>query len=95
VPPVLEHAHRPGGPCSIIGGHVVRDRELPALRGSYVYGDFCDSRLRVVRLGGGRARGDRALGPRVDGTSSFGEDARGRLYVMSVDGPVYRLAPSR
>ena len=95
VPPILEHAHRPRGPCSIIGGHVVRDPELPALRGGYVYGDFCDSRLRVVRLGGGRPHGDRALGPRVDGKSSFGEDAGGRLYVMSVSGPVYRLAPSR
>lgn len=93
VPPVLEHPHRRGGSCSIIGGHVVRDRELPSLRGSYVYGDFCDPRLRVVRLRGGRAAGDRLLGPRVDGTSSLGEDAQGRLYVMSVTGPVYRLAP--
>ena len=94
VPPVLEHAHRPGGLCSIIGGHVVRDPALPALRGSYVYGDFCEPRLRAVDLSGGRARSDRAVGPRVDGMSSFGEDAQGRIYVTSVLGPVYRLAPS-
>lgn len=93
VPPVLEHRHRPGGSCSIIGGYVVRDPELPALRGSYVYGDFCDPRLRVVSLRVGRAQGDRSLGPRVAGTSSFGEDAGGRLYVMSTNGSVYRLAP--
>jgi hypothetical protein len=74
---------------------VVRDPALPGLRGSYVYGDFCDPRLRVVDLSGGRARADRALGPRVVGTSSFGEDALGRIYVTSVTGPVYRLAPSR
>ena len=94
VPPVLEHPHRPGGFCSIIGGHVIRDPALPGLRGRYVYGDFCDARLRVVDLSGGRARGDRPLGPRVDGTSSFGEDAQGRTYVTSVTGPVYRLAPA-
>jgi hypothetical protein len=27
----------------------------------------------------------------VDSLSSFGEDARGRVYVTSLDGPVYRL----
>ena len=94
VRPVLQHPRR-SGLCSIIGGYVVRDPELPALRGRYVYGDFCSTRLRVVRLRPGRARGDRALGPRVTATSSFGEDGRGRLYVMSVTGAVFRLAPPR
>jgi hypothetical protein len=30
--------------------------------------------------------------PRVPSVSSFGEDASGRVYVTSLDGPVYRLA---
>ena len=93
VKPVLQHTHRRGGFCSIIGGYVVRDPQLPALRGRYVYGDFCNSRLRSMRLSRGRATGDRPLGPRVIAVSSFGEDARRRLYVMSVTGAVYRLAP--
>jgi hypothetical protein len=29
----------------------------------------------------------------VDGLSSFGEDAAGRVYAVSLAGPVYRLAP--
>ena len=33
-----------------------------------------------------------ALGPRVPRLVSFGEDARGRLYAVSLNGPVYRLA---
>ena len=95
VRPVLQHRHGPGGLCSIIGGFVVRDRALPSLRGRYVYGDFCNPELRVVSLRAGRAVGDRELGVRVKGASSFGEDAQGRLYVMSVQGPVLRLAPRR
>ncbi len=92
VRPIIEHRHRSGF-CSIIGGYVVRDPLLSALRGSYVYGDFCNSRLRIVSLRRGRASRDRALGPRVQGTTSFGEDASGRLYVLSVRGGVYKLAP--
>ncbi len=94
VGPVLERTHDQGS-CSITGGYVLRDRALGALRGSYVYGDLCDPALRVARLRPGGATGDRALGPRVPQAVSFGEDARGRVYVVSLAGPVYRLAPRR
>ena len=93
VAPVLELSHGDGN-CSITGGYVVRDPNLPALAGRYVYGDLCVGRLRSARLSAGSAQGDRAIpGVRkVEQLSSFGEDARGRVYVMSLNGPVYRLA---
>ena len=91
VPPVLQRLHSEGV-CSITGGYVVRDRSLGSLYGRYVYGDFCDPAIRSVTLRSGRARGDRATGLRVENTSSFGEDARGRVYVTSLEGPVYRIA---
>jgi glucose/arabinose dehydrogenase len=92
VRPVLEHRHSAGF-CSITGGYVVRDPQLPALRGQYVYGDFCEGRVRAARLRAGDASDDRALDlPAVGSISSFGQDARGRVYVVSLDGPVYRLA---
>ncbi len=94
VAPVLERTHAQGG-CSITGGYVIRDRALGALRGTYVYGDLCDARLRVARLRLGQARGDRALGVRVPQLVSFGEDARGRVYAVSLEGGVFRLAPRR
>ena len=92
VPPVLTYSHGGGG-CSISGGFIVRDPGLRALAGQYVYGDYCLGRLRAARLSPGRARGDHSLGLRVSQLSSFGEDARGRVYATSLDGPVYRLAP--
>jgi hypothetical protein len=77
----------------VTGGYVVRDRGVPALYGRYVYGDYCDGHIRVARLVAGRGAADRALGlPRIEGLSSFGEDASGRVYVTSLAGPVYRLA---
>jgi len=90
-PPVLERTHAAGS-CSITGGYVIRDRSLGSLYGAYVYGDLCDSRLRVARLRKGGARGDRALGPRVSTLVSFGEDGRGRVHAISLGGAIFRLA---
>jgi glucose/arabinose dehydrogenase len=94
VPPVIQKTHAAGW-CSITGGYVVRDPRLPALRGRYVYGDFCKGEIRSARLTPHASRGDQAVAGlrRVQSLSSFGEDALGRVYVTSLSGPVYRLAP--
>jgi glucose/arabinose dehydrogenase len=89
--PVLQKTHD-GGYCSITGGYVIRDKGLGSNYGAYVYGDLCQPDLRIARLRSSGARGDRRLGPRVSQLVSFGEDARGRVYAVSLDGPVYRLA---
>jgi hypothetical protein len=94
VPPVLQQFHSNGN-CSITGGYIVRDRSLGSLFGRYVYGDFCLGRIRSTLLRPGRARGDRAMSLRVASLSSFGEDARGRVYAASLEGPVYRLSARR
>jgi glucose/arabinose dehydrogenase len=89
--PVLEYPLHPA--CAVTGGVVVRDRRLPALVGRYLYADFCDGDIRSFRISGRKATGGRALGLHVGSLSSFGEDASRRVYVTSLDGPVYRLAP--
>jgi glucose/arabinose dehydrogenase len=91
--PVLTKAHDDGW-CSITGGYVVRDKAVPGLYGRYVYGDYCKGEIRSARLSAGRAAGDRAVAglAEVSGLDSFGEDARGRVYVVSQSGPVYRFA---
>jgi glucose/arabinose dehydrogenase len=93
--PVLEKSHgAPDGFASIAGGYVVRDAALPDLLGRYVYADTYAGDIRAVTLGPGGATGDTATGLRVSTLASFGEDACGRVYVVSLDGPVYRLAQS-
>jgi glucose/arabinose dehydrogenase len=89
VLPVIEYPHGPA--CSITGGYVVRDPALPELAGTYVYGDYCTGDLSGAVLPGGAPR---ALGLNVPGLSGFGEDACARVYVVSLNGPVYRLAAS-
>ena len=89
APPVLVRSHAAGF-CAIIGGYAVRD-PASSLRGRYVYGDLCNSRLYSVRLHTAEASGNRPLPVRVGNMVSFGEDARARVYAVSASGPVYRL----
>ncbi|MGI8461477.1 MAG: PQQ-dependent sugar dehydrogenase [Solirubrobacterales bacterium] len=81
--------------CSVTGGYVVRDPSLTELEGRYVYADYCAGELRSLELGARGATGDRAEGVSVPSPSSFGEDACGRIYVASLDGPVFRLSAGR
>ena len=93
IKPIFAYPHSRGGSCSVIGGYVVRDPRLGSLHGRYVYADLCEGQLRslVPHLKG--ASGDRKLGLQVDSPTSFGEDQQHRLYVTSLEGPVYRLVP--
>jgi glucose/arabinose dehydrogenase len=90
APPVLQHSQDEGF-CSIIGGYVIRDRALGrGWTGRYVYGDYCEGTIRLAHLRrtSAPARGTRL---RVGNLVSFGEDSRGRVYAVSLDGPVYRI----
>jgi glucose/arabinose dehydrogenase len=92
--PIFAYSHsRGGGSCSIIGGYVVADHRLPSLYKRYVYADLCEGQLRSLVPHLKRASNDHELGLSVSSPTSFGEDARHRLYVTSLDGPVYRFVP--
>lgn len=90
VPPVYEYPHD-GTTCVVTGGYVYRGHDIPALVGAYVFGDFCLGRLEALRLRDGRGPQVVELGPVVENLASFGEDANGELYALSLSGPVYRL----
>jgi glucose/arabinose dehydrogenase len=93
--PVLEKSHgAPDGFSSIAGGYVVRDPALPDLAGRYLYADTYAGDIRAVTLGPGGATADVPTGLHISTLSSFGEDACGRVYAASLDGPVYRLSDS-
>lgn len=72
---------------------MIRDPRLRALHDRYLYADYCEGELRTLMPHLKRAGGDRRLGLRVSGPTSFGEDDQHRLYVTSQEGPVYRLIP--
>ena len=77
--------------CSVIGGFVGRGGAPGPVRGRYLYGDFCNGKLRTLVPDLGRARKRRSLGVTVPALTSFGEMPNGTLYAASLNGPVYRL----
>jgi glucose/arabinose dehydrogenase len=92
--PIMAYSHaRDGGSCSIIGGYVVGPGGPPSLRGRYLYTDYCSGRLHSLVPHLRRAGDDRRLGLSVASPTSFGEDDRGRIYVCSQEGPVFKLIP--
>ncbi|HMJ32400.1 MAG TPA: PQQ-dependent sugar dehydrogenase [Baekduia sp.] len=93
--PVLEKSHAaPDSFVSLAGGYVVRDPALPDLAGRYLYADTYGGTIRAATLAPGGATGDASTDLHVPTLVSFGEDACGRVYAVSLDGPVSRLAQS-
>jgi glucose/arabinose dehydrogenase len=89
VMPVTEYSHDHG--CSVTGGFVYRGERIPAAQGRYFYGDFCSGTVWSLALRDGRAADVRRHRFRVDALSSFGLDAAGELYLVSLEGSVFRL----
>jgi cysteine-rich repeat protein len=103
--PILTYDHTQG--CSITGGYVYRGCALPDLHGTYFYSDICSGFIRTFVYAGGVATNqqDRTAtldppGPAtIGGVSSFGQDARGELYIVDYgngtagQGEVYKIVP--
>jgi glucose/arabinose dehydrogenase len=88
VAPIAEYSHEEG--CSITGGFVYRGEDVPWAQGRYFYGDYCSGLLWSLKRAGDGAT-VRRLRPKVPALSSFAEDGSGELYVLTLDGTVYRL----
>ena len=88
--PVWEYSHGDG--CSVTGGYVYRGTAIEGLYGAYVFGDYCTSRLWALQISRGEVE-FRDLGVEVPGgqLASFGEDAHGELYTLSLNGTVARI----
>jgi len=84
--PRFEYDHSVGN--TVIGGFVYRGSNMPAQRGRYFFGDLSG----WLRSADARTLGNRhVLGFQVSDLVSFGENSKGELFAVSLDGPVYRL----
>ena len=89
--PVAQYGRDRG--CSVTGGYAYRGARVPALRGRYVFADFCSGRVWSMRAGprpGGLREETGRLNVRLSNVTSFGEGRNGDLYVIG-NGNLYRF----
>jgi glucose/arabinose dehydrogenase len=83
------------GTCAVSGGFVYRGQALAAqLGGRYVFADTCQGRLQVLDRQTDFTSQVASLGLQAPTIASFGEDAAGELYVLSLQGVVSRIDPA-
>jgi glucose/arabinose dehydrogenase len=94
--PLVEYPRAEG--CSIIGGVVYRGCRMPGYHGTYFYSDYCSAFLRTLRVQDGRVAEQRdlttSLGGLVGSPSAFGTDGQGEMYIVDLEGVVFRIVPS-
>jgi len=88
--PVAEYGH--GAGCSVIGGVVYRGAAIPALRGGYLFSDYCSGTLWAIDAGGGAQQQPAVLVETGASISSIGTDDDGEVYLTDLArGRVLRL----
>src|SRR5262249_12689522 len=85
VPPIAEYDHSRGA-CSVTGGYVYRGPTLDALRGAYIYGDYCSGQIWSLRQHADGAWVSTLLLDTTMNISSFGEDQVGEQYLTDLAG---------
>lgn len=99
--PLIDYRHDSSGGESVTGGYVYRG-QAAGMQGVYLYADFISDRIWSFRVVDGKAvdaaeRTDqfKASGGSIDAIASFGEDGRGNLYIVGIDGEIFKLAPRK
>ncbi|MDB4964710.1 MAG: hypothetical protein JWN44_399 [Myxococcales bacterium] len=99
VAPVAEQAHD-GSTRAVVGGVVYRGKALPALVGSYVYGDFARRELWAAKIDPSSTGAATSTWLNESGTPQAGwvdvaEDVDGEIYVLGLEGVIYKLVEAR
>ncbi len=88
--PVAEYGH--GAGCSVIGGVVYRGAAIPALRGAYLFSDYCTGTLWAIDAGGDAVQAPVTLLETESAISSISTGEDGEVYLTDLSrGRVLRL----
>ncbi|MGH7522079.1 MAG: PQQ-dependent sugar dehydrogenase [Gemmatimonadales bacterium] len=93
VAPFAEYSHA-NGACTVVGGYVYRGDAIPELDGHYFYADYCNGVVTSFHFPDPVKIDWTSLLRPGNGVSSFGQDARGELYIMQLGGGVFRIIPT-
>ena len=92
VAPIFDYPH--DGRCSISGGYVYRGKKIPNLVGTYLFTDYCDAKIRGVRVSPTVEHDAIDFGIASKSVSGFGEGPDRELYVLSQGAGILRIDPA-
>jgi glucose/arabinose dehydrogenase len=87
--PIFDYGHNSG--CSVTGGFVYRGKDLPGFQGVYLFGDYCSGSVWGAVPKGQVSWDTRILFSTGYQIASFGEDQNGEIYLLDLNGSIYRL----
>ena len=91
--PLAEYGH--GAGCSVIGGVVYRGSAIPALRGAYLFTDYCSGTLWAIDAGLDAPQAPITLLETGRSISSIGTDEAGEVVLTDLGGGgLLRLVPA-
>ena len=89
--PVAEYPHPLGE--AVVGGYVYHGSAIPDLQGTYLYADF-ETGIVWAKTAPAAPEFELTGATRqLTLITSFGQDAGGELYLLTIDGSVYRIVP--
>ncbi|MCY4158470.1 MAG: PQQ-dependent sugar dehydrogenase [Bacteroidetes bacterium] len=89
--PIFEYDHT-SGPASVTGGYVYQGPGVPDLTGWYIFGDYVDGRFWGLIYDGKQVSDTKLLLDTFLSPTSFGIDHQGEVYVLAIDGRIYRFS---
>jgi len=83
--------------CALVGGPVYRGGAIPELSGHFFYGDWCVGWVRSFEYKDGVVQSEKEWTELSDigNLNSFAVDARGEMYVMNLEGDLFRIVAVR
>jgi len=89
APPIFDYPRGEG--TVVIGGYVYHGKAIPQLGGAYLYGDFGNGRIWMLRHNGKTTTQHQLLLETNRLISAFGEDIDGEIYVVDYRGKIFKI----
>ncbi len=106
VNPIIDYGRSTGG--TVTGGYVYRGRQIPSLRGTYIFADYVASKIFALNYDGTTASNFQNITSQLFPTSagnislnagydpaSLGEDANGEIYIVAYgSSSIFKIVPT-
>ena len=92
--PVATYSHYNSGDfkCSITGGYVYRGNQISGINGVYFFADYCSGEIGMLSTEDNSNWEMSLTFPNINGSwVSFGQDISGELYIVSINGGIYKI----